>query len=216
MLSKPDHSAITSKSEFAYNAIRDAIQSGELEPGQRLGPRHLAVELGISYTPVREALARLENEGFVSRQPNKGTYVRSVSRTQIEQIYSLRLLLEPMATAEATHHVEKGLLVKLHGFLHSSDENNGHTETTVRNQDFHWAIYSAAHNPPLFNLIKQLWIGLPLQGISLRGRNQDSATEHAAIVAALTAGDPEKAKSAMHRHIKNGYQGLIQSLDAKV
>lgn len=215
MLSKPPNPVITSKSTLAYTAIRNAIQSGELKPGQRIGPRELAEELGVSYTPVREALTLLEHEGFVSRQPNKGTYVRSMSRTQIEQIYSLRLLLEPMATAEAVLHVEKGFLVKLHGFLRPSEDDAGHAETTFRNQDFHFAIYSAAHNPPLFNLIKQLWIGLPLQAISLQGRSQDSFSEHEAIVAALTEGDPAKAEVAMHTHINNGYQGLLRVLDER-
>lgn len=148
MISKPSSSAIMSKAEFAYTAIRDAIQGGELTPGQRLGPRELAENLGISYTPVREALTLLEHEGLVIRQRNKGTYVRTVSRTQIEQIYSLRLLLEPKAAAEAAQHSNHGLVVKLNDFLSSEPAREDSRAITFQNQDFHMTVYAAAENPP--------------------------------------------------------------------
>lgn len=213
MISKPSSSAIMSKAEFAYTAIRDAIQGGELTPGQRLGPRELAENLGISYTPVREALTLLEHEGLVTRQRNKGTYVRTVSRTQIEQIYSLRLLLEPKAAAEAAQHSSHGLVVKLHDFLGSEPAREDSRAITFQNQDFHMTVYAAAENPPLLNLIRQLWIGLPLQSISLRGRSADSDSEHLEIVAAISAGDADQAEAAMRAHIRDGYESLLRVLD---
>lgn len=213
MISKPSSSAIMSKAEFAYTAIRDAIQGGELTPGQRLGPRELAENLGISYTPVREALTLLEHEGLVIRQRNKGTYVRTVSRTQIEQIYSLRLLLEPKAAAEAAQHSNHGLVVKLNDFLSSEPAREDSRAITFQNQDFHMTVYAAAENPPLLNLIRQLWIGLPLQSISLRGRSADSDSEHLEIVAAISAGDADQAEAAMRAHIHDGYESLLRVLD---
>lgn len=214
MLSKPADSIITSKSELAYISIRNAIQTGELHPGQRIGPRELADDLGISYTPVREALTLLENEGLVTREPNKGTYVRSIGRTQIHQIYSLRLLLEPMAAAQAALNTNRRLIAKLEGLMHAYKSSADHTEVTFRNQDFHFAIYSAAENQPLFGLIKQLWTGLPLQAISLRDGDQESQKEHYEILEAISSGNADDAQSGMHAHINRGYQRLVHSLDS--
>lgn len=215
MLSKPSDSIITSKSELAYLSIRNAIQTGELSPGQRIGPRELAEDLGISYTPVREALTLLENEGLVSREPNKGTYVRSISRKDMEQIYALRLKLEPMATAQAAQNLNLQLQTSLEDSLRAYKSTKDHTEITFKNQDFHYAIYAAAQNTPLFGLIKQLWTGLPLQAISLRGGDSESQTEHSEIVDAVLAGDADVAHAKMHKHIDKGYQRLLQSLDFK-
>src|SRR5699024_11098080 len=132
----------------------NAIQTGELHPGQRIGPREMAEELGISYTPVREAITLLVNEGLVTREPNKGTYVRNIDRTQIDQIYSLRLLLEPKATGEAAEKSDRSVIANLEEMLRGYRDAKGHTEVTFRNQDFHFAIYAAAQNQPLFGLIR--------------------------------------------------------------
>lgn len=215
MLSKPKDSIITSKSEFAYASIRNAIQTGELHPGQRVGPREMAEELGISYTPVREAITLLVNEGLVTREPNKGTYVRNIDRTQIDQIYSLRLLLEPKATGEAAEKSDRSVIANLEEMLRGYRDAKGHTEVTFRNQDFHFAIYTAAQNQPLFGLIKQLWTGLPLQAISLRGGDFQSQEEHAGIVAALAAGKAEVSYERMRAHIDAGYQRLLESLEER-
>lgn len=213
MLSKPSDSIITSKSELAYISIRNAIQTGTLNPGQRIGPRELAEDLGISYTPVREALTLLENEGLVNREPNKGTYVRSISRVQMDQIYSLRLFLEPMAASQAAENSSPQLISKLEGLLLAYKTAVDHNEITFKNQDFHYAIYAASLNQPLFGLIKQLWTGLPLQAISLRGGDQESQIEHTEIVTAIASGDAESAQSKMHTHINRGYRRLLQSLE---
>src|ERR1700722_3794436 len=92
----PDVSSPT-KAELAVRTLRGAIQTGQLPPGTRLILQDIAAQLGMSYTPVREALLHLQAQGLVTSRPHHGTVVAEHSREKAEEIYMLRLLLEPFA-----------------------------------------------------------------------------------------------------------------------
>ena len=91
--------------DVVFNTLRQAILRGELKPGERLMEIQLANKLGVSRTPIREAIRKLELEGLVSIIPNKGAYVTGITRKDVEDIYAIRSLLEGLCARWATAHI---------------------------------------------------------------------------------------------------------------
>ena len=204
--------------ETVCEALRDAIRNGILEPGERLMEVQLAEELGISRTPVREAIRKLEQEGYVIMMPRRGTYVSSVSVNDIKEIFEIRSALESLSTGLAARRIEPDELEKLRALL---TEIEGHiqrkdidkiVETDIK---FHGLLYQVSRNERLVTIISNLKEQLArfrTLSMSYPGRLQETLQEHRAMVEAIAAGDVEAARDAAERHMEQAEETLLKAM----
>jgi DNA-binding GntR family transcriptional regulator len=192
----------------ATEVIREAILDGRLPPGRRLKEEELAQELGISRTPVREALLMLQAEGLVDAAPNRGATVRSHSVEDLTDLYQLRALLEGYAARRAATRLSDesvaGLresCVRFERFLDGGAELQ---ELVQENLVFHQTILEGAGSARLATMVRQV-IELPLVYRSYiwysQEQQQISAHYHSQITRALEARDSERAELVMKEHI---------------
>ncbi len=191
----------------AYAVIKDAIVSVRLEPGTPLVEYELAQQLGISKTPVRDALQELEREGFVTRVFSKGTYVTEVTMEDMTEIFQLRAVLEGLAARLAVPLMtpeELDQIVANHAAAEAALADGNVSLCSQYGQKLHQAIISKADNQRLTLIIRNLDEHLKrLRVLSDRitGRLFTSMREHLAIVEALDRRDPMAAEQAMRDHL---------------
>lgn len=206
------------KSEVAYTALRDAIRSGELAPGERLRLQDLAGRLGMSLTPVRDALRMLAAQGLIEQRANLGAIVAQQTPERAEDVYRLRLVLEPMAARLAAEQATDEQLAAMERALEVLDravEEGRDEEITQLNARFHRAVYGAARSEYLLEFIDRLWDGVPYQAISLVGRSHASSEQHRAIMAALRERNGEQAAEHMRAHIADAAEHTMRQLTAE-
>jgi DNA-binding GntR family transcriptional regulator len=189
----------------AYARLREAIDAGELKPGMRLREEDLAARLEMSRTPLREAVRRLEAEGFFTRD-SRTLVVMTLDHQAVSELYAMREVLEGTVAAFAARHASDGevaLLRDLHtieaGLLARPQELARH------NERFHSALYGAAHNRYLLKALSALRDARALLGASTlldADRAAQAHAEHDAIVSAVEARDPGKAEAAARDHIR--------------
>ena len=200
------------KSEAAYQLLRDRILSGELAPGQVLQQRELAATLGISTTPLREALRRLMTEGLVDLDSHRDARITELRAEQARDLLELRAALDPLAAALAAERRTSDDLAAMRAALEALEPLS--TGTTVEqlgvHRRFHRAVYAAGHNPLLVASLEQLWdqsdryrlLVLSTGDRAADGPGAgDTAHEHRALVAAIADRDGETAAAIMRDHI---------------
>ncbi len=200
--------ALPPRTVAVLQAIKHAILSGELQPGRPLVETDLADVLGVSKTPVREALKTLAGAGLVTISPYKGAVVRAVDDEQARHIYDVRLLLEPEALgrAVAAGH-DWG---PAHQALARADKAADQAERSLANRDFHRELYAGCGNPLLVRLLDDLrdqtalvsaaaWRHDP-QGLGTPSWQREAA-EHLAVLQAAEAGDAARATGLLRAHI---------------
>jgi len=201
-------------STVVAEAIRQAIVDGGLAPGARLKEEELARELGISRTPVREALLVLQAEGLVDAAPNRGATVRAHDAEDLNDLYQLRALLEGYAARRAAARASEDLVRELWASCDRFEElSGGDVRDLVReNVFFHSAILEAAGSDRLSSMVRKV-IELPLVYKSYiwysPDQKQISAHYHRQIVNALTAGDAERAELVMKEHVYEARDLLV-------
>ena len=204
--------------ETVCEALRHAIRNGILEPGERLMEVQLAEELGISRTPVRETIRKLEQEGYVIMMPRRGTYVSSVSVNDIKEIFEIRSALESLSTGLAARRIEPDELEKLRALL---TEIEGHIERRDIDKivetdiEFHGLLYQVSRNERLVTIISNLKEQLArfrTLSMSYPGRLQQTLEEHRAMVEAIAAGDVEAARDAAERHMEQAEETLLKAM----
>ena len=203
--------ALPSRTVAVLEAIKRAILAGELKPGHPLIETDLATVLGVSKTPVREALKTLAGAGLVTMHPYRGAVVRVVDDAQARQIYDLRLLLEPEAltrTVTAGHDWRQA-----HHALTRADAAQDQAERSLANRDFHHELYAGCGNPLLVRTLDDLrdqaalvstaaWRHDPAASTpASRPGWEREAAEHRGVLAAAEAGDPGRAARLLHGHI---------------
>lgn len=188
-----------SKAAFIARAIRSWIVSGEIEAGSSLKQRDLAKLFGVSPTPVREALSRLEAEGYVANRLHQGAVVRDV-RDRVDENWRLRAYLEPLATRLAVPNITDNDVAEI-GRRAAVFADAGPDEAPQRNVEFHLFIYERSDSPVLVRFISELWQTIDLEPTTLRD-HEVSVAEHAAIVEAIAKRDVEAASTLVHRHIR--------------
>ena len=197
---------VRNASAAATELIRAAILDGRLPPGQRLKEEELARELGISRTPVREALLILQTEGLVDAAPNRGAVVRSHAAGDLEDLYQLRALLEGYATRRAAVNITESALESLAASCDRFDElmDSDVQDLVKENLFFHNVILDAARSPRVAELTRKV-IELPLVYRSYIWYSVDqrriSAHYHRQITRALEARDGERAELVMKEHV---------------
>ena len=204
----------------ATEVIREAIMDGTLSPGQRLKEEELARELGISRTPVREALLILQTEGMIEAAPNRGAAVRSFDAADLGEMYLLRAAVEGLAARLAAERVTARSLSKLRRSCDRFEAvcAGGTLKELVRdNLHFHDTILEIAGSERIAHLVRSVTV-LPLVYKSYLWYSPSqkliSAHHHRLIVYALEARDPERAESVMKQHVFEARDVLVRRLSA--
>ncbi|GAB5469325.1 MAG: GntR family transcriptional regulator [Rhodospirillales bacterium] len=199
-----------------YKRLLDMIRDAELRPGTRLRESHLAELLGVSRTPVREALRRLEMQGLVTHEIHRGTVVRSLDHNTITELYFMREVLEGTAAASAARHASKAEIAALREMIEADRARLGDPTHLARtNQRFHAALYRASHNRYLVDILQGLRTSMWLLGpttLSQPGRDEEALSEHIRIVDAIEAGDSEAADQAAQEHIRRAHTVRLKSM----
>jgi DNA-binding GntR family transcriptional regulator len=200
--------ALPSRTVAVLDAIKHAILSGELKPGQPLVETDMAEVLGVSKTPVREALKTLAGAGLVTMSPYKGAAVRVVDDALARHVYDARLLIEPEALARA---VRAGRAWDLaHHALARADEAADQAGRSLANRDFHRELYAGCGNPLLVRMLDDLRDQTALVSVAAwrhepAGRRtpgwEREAAEHRAVLRAAEEGDAERAAILLRSHI---------------
>jgi DNA-binding GntR family transcriptional regulator len=205
--------------DLAYVSIRDDILSGRIKPGERLREEELTRRIGVSRTPVREALRRLEADGFTIVQPNRGASVPIYSRRDIDEIYGLRALIEGHAARRAATRItpeQIDELARLNDAMRAmpppdapGDPSPRHLDRVTLNHAFHRIILEAADNRRLSAMVSQL----ARVALSARTFARYSAADearaienHDELIRALRAGHPDWAEATMRSHVHNARQ----------
>ncbi len=192
-----------SKSDIVCAMLRELIISGELSAAEPLRQRDLAARFGVSQTPVREALRRLESEGLVVNDPHKGATV-AVSRQGIVQENSLiRAALEPLGArlaADAITEEQLEDLRRLNDEMTALADGGDPGHYGELNRRFHFAIYESAASPMLLSMMRLLWQAMPA-GPRVSRPHAESARQHQELIEALAAGDGDRAADITREHI---------------
>lgn len=203
------------KTELALQSLREKIRSGQLRPGERLRVDELTRELGMSPTPIREALRLLQADRLVDYRAHHGIAVAEISAETTAEVYHLRALLEPLAVELAVPRLtDKDLeeLERLHE-RHASAPTSKGRAVSDRNRAWHWAIYEASGWPILNDLARQLWEAFPWRTMwALPGRTSLSLEQHEAVMEAIRARDAALAAERMREHITSGCETLVAHL----
>jgi len=211
----PRRHAHGSRNESAYQAIRTAIRSGTLKPGERVMEVEIGEWLGISRTPVREALRRLETEGMLEIEPRVGLVVASLSRQAVMELYAMRELLEVTAAGLCARNATQLEIVELGELVRLELQINDADALVAHNRRFHNAIHHGAHNRYLTKSLNavndSMWLLGPSQ-MRLPHRAKQAAREHAALFAAIEKRDPATAEAAAQLHILHAQKERMKLL----
>lgn len=207
--------------EVVFQTLRNAIVQGEFEPGERLMEITLANRLGVSRTPVREAIRMLELEGLVVMIPRKGAEVARITEKDLKDALEIRMAIEELATTLACQRIDTEGKNKLKQACISFREAIGSKLVpSIVDADvkFHDVIFEATNNPRLINLAQNLREQVyryRVEYVKDFGYHDKLVSEHDAITNAILMGDSEKAKEIMRMHIYDQEQIVINSLRTK-
>ncbi|MHB8614084.1 MAG: GntR family transcriptional regulator [Candidatus Dormibacteraceae bacterium] len=203
----------------AYRRLREDIASGQFHPNERLVEATVASRLGVGRTAVRAALVRLDQEGLVTLEPNRGARVRLISDREALEIEEVRATLEAMLARMAAKKAKpadlrdlRQVVVEMRQRVHKNDAM-GYSDLNAR---FHQRIWAAADHATAARLVgslKSQSIRLQYQTILRPGRTERSLREHEAIFNALKAHDPDAAEEAMRSHLAEVQETLRWAID---
>lgn len=204
--------------DVVFNTLRQAILKGELEPGERLMEIQLADRLGVSRTPVREAIRKLELEGLVIMVPRKGAEVAGITEKGMKDVLEVRKALEELAVELACQKVTEENIQYLEQHLvdfEKAIKNGDLTNIAEMDVDFHDTIYSATDNEKLvqmlYNLREQMY-RYRVEYIKDQATRMILLTEHKEIIETLKNRDVKAAKEAIAKHIANQEIGVSKSI----
>lgn len=200
-----DNQSLTSK---VFKYIRDGILDGRYQTGDSLVETKLAEELGVSRTPIREALKQLELEDLTESIPNRGVIVKGISNEDIDDIFTIRYLLEGLAAFWSAQRIKAPQLDKLSELIELMElytRRSDSANLTRLDSEFHDIIYSASDSRTLKHILTSLHQNASharQSSLTAPKRPLQSLQEHKEIYAALNDHDAERAKSCMERHVQ--------------
>ncbi len=198
----------------AYGLILQAIDVGIYRPGDRLVESEVAVRFGVSRTPIREALQRLETQSLLVRE-GRSLIVASLDHNQTAELYVVRLELEALAARLAARHAESEEVRVLSRMVRADRENvDDPMALALANRRFHKQIHLASHNRFLvqqLDLVHRSMALMATTSLAIEGRGAEALDEHAAIVAAIEARDGDAADTALRRHISRAFETRLMS-----
>ncbi|MBQ4347351.1 MAG: GntR family transcriptional regulator [Firmicutes bacterium] len=204
--------------DVVFNTLRDAILSGKLVPGERLMENQLAEKLGVSRTPIREALRMLAQENLVGLVPRKGAQVLDMSEKDLKDVLEVRASLESLATELACRRMSRQDIARLKTINREFAEAQSKTDyehTANIDESFHDLIFQAAGNEKLIAIMSNLKMQLyryRLAYLKLTAQNAITTAHHQEIIAAIESGDVEKGRSVAAEHIRYQAQIILASM----
>ncbi|MBQ9698379.1 MAG: GntR family transcriptional regulator [Acidaminococcaceae bacterium] len=207
--------------ELVCEHIREAIINGTFAPGERLMEIQMADEMGVSRTPVREAIRKLEMEGFVVMIPRRGTYVSNMSIKDINDVYEIRISLDTLAAGLAAERISDEELEELQRLLvkvGNAIEENDMAKVVEADIEFHDVLYKASRNERLRNIINNLREQITvIRGVSMRypGRLKDTQEEHRRLVESIAARNVEKSQEIARIHLENAERTLMIAMSER-
>ena len=205
-----------SRAEFVHAVLGGAILAGKFSGGERVREEEVAQLLGVSRTPVREALRNLQSQGLLEPRAGKGLCVVALGRQQILELYEMRELLEGAAARLAARHAsssEIGLLEELLASCSAAEDDPDRLASV--NRLLHHAIYEASHNRYLLSALQGVYDLMALLGattFTVLGRSKTANLEHRAIVRAIARRAPETAEKAARSHIERAKETRLKML----
>ncbi|NPV28823.1 MAG: GntR family transcriptional regulator [Firmicutes bacterium] len=204
--------------EVVFDTLREAIINGTLRPGERLMEIQLAEELGVSRTPVREAIRKLELEGFVVMVPRKGAYVAGISLKDIADVFEVRASLEALAAGLAAERITEEELEELERILVRKAKiiEEGNLPSFVEcDSRFHDTLYQVSRNQRLIQILSNLRDEIQrFRAVSLAypGRMREALEEHRKIVEAIAERNAAQAQVLAWEHIENAENSLLEAV----
>lgn len=205
--------------EVVSDTLRQAIRDGALKPGERLMEIPLAQELGVSRTPIREAIRKLEQEGFVVMIPRRGTYVADISLKDISQVFEIRSALEELAAALAAERITneeieylERMLVEIGTYIETKEMDKV-VETDIA---FHEVLYKASRNDRLveiFHNLREQTLRFRTVSMNQPGRLAKTREEHRLLVEAIANRDANKARKMARMHMEHSEQALLTGMN---
>lgn len=205
------------KTDHAYLRIRQGILEGHFRPGESLDQEELARELNLSTTPVREAMRRLESEHLVIRRAHRDNIVAPLSLEMVEEVYAVRLSLDPLAASLASVQASKEQRRQILDMALGNGLGPDVLNQLDHNRCLHRAIYTACGNNVLVDMLERLWdlsdryrlITLHDQATAVSAR-----AEHEAIARAVSEGRPDDAAELMHEHTAESLQRIRHNAES--
>jgi len=204
-----------SRADFVYESLRDAISDGRIAGGERVREEEVARNLGVSRTPVREALQRLQQRGLLSFGPTRGLVVAQLSHQQVVELYAMREILEGSAARFAAKYAtpeEIANLNQLQDQLRAAEGDDLLHKHLDRR--FHRAVYEAAHNRYLMQMLDSMLDSFALlhsTTLRLPHRQRNSDEERQRIIAAIQKHDANRAEKAAREHILQAQRTRVES-----
>ena len=199
------------KTDHAYLRIRKGILDGHFMPGKPLDQEELARQLGLSTTPVREALRRLESERLVIRRAHRDIIVAPLSTETVEEVYAIRLSLDPLAASLAATQASQEERRRILDLALASPAGLDPLTQLDRNRNLHRAIYGACGNSMLVEILDKLWdLSDRFRLVTLADRSVivSAHAEHEAIARAVAESRPDEAAKLMREHTAESLQRI--------
>ena len=199
-----------------YRVLRAAILNGAVPPGSPLREAHIAADLGISRSPLREALAKREDEGLIVRVPFRGAFVGEISAEDVAEITSIRLLVEPYAgqlSVETLRGPERSTLMKTIADLHRATKENDIPASIDAHLQFHRMFYDSSGH----RILRNLWSGWETKlrlyyTVDHRSYSdpRDLAVEHENLAAIALEGDMDAFQRELAQHFRAALRGAVE------
>ena len=211
----------TNLRDQTYDIIKNMIILREIEPGKKINEEHIAKEIQVSRTPIREALCRLENEGIVTIIPRRGAFVSDLTETNVREILLIREVLEGLVVRLAVENMDAKTLEKLRKAIEKvssiPEEDRDLVNYTRSEVDFHSILLGASNNQMLKNMMDM--VNAHLQIIRLRTvvipeRAQKTVKEHQQILNAIEKGDADTAEELMRKHVRSVREVALKNIEA--
>lgn len=205
--------------EVVVETLRQAIQNGTLQPGERLMEIPLAEELGVSRTPIREAIRKLELEGFVIMIPRRGAYVANITLKDITQVFELRSALEELAAGLAAERITEEEIETLERMLVEIGEhmeNKDMERVVAADVAFHEVLYKASRNDRLVEIVHNLreqTYRFRSFSMNQPGRLRKTWEEHRLLVEAIASHNGSQARKLARLHMEHSEQTLLKGME---
>lgn len=198
-----------------YRSLRSRVMHGELPPGQALTLRGIGRDFGVSMTPAREAVQRLVAEGALTMSASGRVSTPELSNDRIEELASIRALLEPELGSRAMPRAHLALIDRMEAINAANTDAvlRGDAVTYVRtNLEFHRTLYLRAQSPAMLAMVETLWLqlGPTMRALYSRLRRNTPPPHHRMILAALQAGDEPGLRLALRTDVTQGLRHLVQ------
>jgi DNA-binding GntR family transcriptional regulator len=204
-----------SKPVVVSDVLREAILGSVLRGGEKLKQAEIAQQLKVSRMPVREALKQLEAEGLVASYPNRGSFVAAYTASEAQELYEMRLALEPLALRLSLPRLSKSNLGRAEDLIDEADHETDPRKWSELNWYFHEALYSRAERPRLLNMIRSLYISADRYtrtALFTLQKQQASQSEHRDLLETCRRHDVVGAVTLLENHIRISAENLVAFL----